>query len=138
MNKQDQFEEDLLRKYLGPKRIEKAPDAFTVKTMTRISLNTESQNMAEKFYVKYAVPVVSGLITVILIIAAAFIPAGNTDTIGSAVLKFFSNIDFTLPQINIITLPDISLPAGTPWIFIMILALFFFDRALTGIFYKEK
>jgi hypothetical protein len=47
MNKQDQYEEDILRQYINPERIEKAPIGFTAKTMTRIRIETQSVKVPE-------------------------------------------------------------------------------------------
>ena len=40
MNNQEKYKEDLLRQYINPEKIEKAPEGFTSKVMTRIQLET--------------------------------------------------------------------------------------------------
>ena len=138
MNKQEMNYDDLLRKFLNPERIEKAPEGFISKTLTRIQIETQSAKVNKGFFVKNMVPIISATITAGLIIAAIIIPAGETGSVGSTIWKYIQDLEFTLPVINNNYLREFSLPGWVPYIIIGIFLLGFFDRALFGIFHKEK
>jgi hypothetical protein len=130
MNKQEMNDDDLLRKFLNPERIEKAPEGFTSKTLTRIQIETQSAKMNNSFFVKNRVPIVSAATTAGLIIAAIIIPAGETESVGSTIWKYLQDLEFTLP--------NLSLPGWVSYIMIGIFLLGLFDRALFGLFHKGK
>ena len=138
MNIKDQFEEDTLRKYINPGRIEKAPEGFTSKTMTRLQIETGSSKVRTRSSIKSPVPLVSILITVALIAGVIFIPAGSSDTIGQSVVKYIGTLDISLPQIDLSSLPQLNLPGWFLYAFLGILFLAFFDKALFGIFHRER
>lgn len=130
MNKLEKDDDNLLRKFLNPEKIEKAPEGFTSKTMTRIQIESQSVMLNTGFFVKNRVPVISALITAGLIIAAIIIPAGKTESLGSTIWKYLLDLEFTLP--------DFSLPGWLAYAMMGIFLLVFFDRALSAIFHKEK
>jgi hypothetical protein len=130
MNKQEMNDDDLLRKFLNPERIEKAPEGFTSKTLTRIQIETQSAKMNNGFFVKNRVPIVSAATTAGLIIAAIIIPAGETESVGSTIWKYLQDLEFTLP--------NLSLPGWVSYIMIGIFLLGLFDRALFGLFHMGK
>ncbi len=138
MNKQEMNDDTLLRKYLNPEKIEKAPDGFTSKTLTRIQIETQSAKENKGFFVKNKVPVISISITAALILAAIIIPAGETESVGSTIWKIIQDLEFKLPVINIDYFNDLSLPGWFSYAMIGIILLGFFDRALSGIFHKNK
>jgi hypothetical protein len=137
MNKQEQYNEDLLRKLINPERIEKAPEGFTSKTMTRIHIENQSERVKNGFFAKNRVPLISAAITIGLTIAAVMVPANETGSAGSAIWKYFESIKFTLPGINNIYLQNLNIPGWISFAIIGIFLLGFFDRALLGIFHKE-
>lgn len=138
MNKQDQYDEDLMRKFLNPERIEKAPEGFTSKTLTRIQIETQTVRVRNGFFVRNRVPLISTLITAGLIIAAILIPANETDSVGSAVWKLFRDLEFSLPRINNTYLDNLNLPGWINYAVIALFLLAFFDKALFGIFHRER
>jgi hypothetical protein len=138
MNKQEMNNDDLLRKFLNPERIEKAPDGFTSKTLTRIQIETQSAKVYKGFFVKNRIPIISAATTAGLIIAAIIIPAGETESVGSTIWKYIQDLEFTLPVINNNYFREFSLPGWVPYIIIGIFLLGSFDRALFGLFHKGK
>jgi hypothetical protein len=128
MNKMEINDDDLLRKFLNPEKIEKAPEGFTSKTLTRIQIESQSVKLNMGLFVKNRVPVISTAITAGLIIAAIIIPAGETESVGSTIWKYLQDLEFTLPSI--------SLPGWLSYAMMGIFLLGFFDRALFGIFHK--
>ncbi len=137
MNKQDQIEEDILRKYINPGKIERAPEGFTSKTMTRIRIETGSSKVHARNFLKSPVPLVSTLITLALMAAVIFIPAGSSGTIGRTVMKYVGDLNVSLPQIDF-SLSELNLPGWITYAFIGVLFLAFFDKALFGIFNKSR
>ena len=138
MNKKEQFEDDTLRKYINPGKIEKAPEGFTSKTMTRIQIETGSSKVITRSLFKSPVPLISILITVALIAGVIFIPAGSSDTIGQSVVKYLGTLDISLPQVDLSGLPQLNLPGWFLYAFLGVLSLVFFDKALFGIFHNER
>jgi hypothetical protein len=138
MNKQDQYDEDLLRKVINPERIEKAPEGFTSKTLTRIQIDAQAAEVKRGFFIKNRVPLISAVITIGLIIAAIMVPTNENDSVGSAIWKYFQSIEFTLPGINNTYFQNLNMPSWISFAIIGIFVLGFFDRALFGIFHKER
>jgi hypothetical protein len=138
MNKQDQYDEDLLRKFINPERIEKAPEGFTSKTLTRIQIEAQAAEVKRGFFIKNRVPLISAVITIGLIIAAIMVPTNENDSVGSAIWKYFQSIEFTLPGINNTYFQNLNMPSWISFAIIGIFVLGFFDRALFGIFHKER
>jgi hypothetical protein len=138
MNNQEINDDSLLRKFLNPEKIEKAPDGFTSKTMTRIHIETQSAKEKQGFFIKNRVPVISVAITAGLILAAVLIPAGETESVGSTIWNYFQDLKFTMPVISNKYFIDLNLPEWVSYAPIGILLLGFFDRALFGIFHKWK
>lgn len=138
MNKQDQYDEDLLRKFINPERIEKAPEGFTSKTLTRIQIENQSEKVKNGFFARNRVPLISAIITIGLTIAAIMVPANETGSVGSAIWKYFQSIEFTLPGITNTYFQNLNIPSWISFAIIGIFLLGFFDRALYGIFHKEN
>jgi len=130
MNNREMNDEDLLRKFLNPEKIERAPGGFTTKTLTRIRIENRSSVEHDGFFARNRVPVISAVIIAGLIIAAILIPAGETGSLGSEVWKYFRDIELKLPGLN--------LPKWASYAMIGIFVMGFFDRALSGIFHKGK
>jgi hypothetical protein len=138
MKMHNQNDDDVIREFLNPEMIEKAPEGFTSKTMTRIQIETQTERAKYGFIIRNRVPLITALITAGLIIAAIFIPANENDSIGSAIWKFFQGIEFNLPSINNSYYNILHLPG---WIIYAVFAgflLVFFDEAFSGIFHREK
>lgn len=136
MNQKDLYEDDLLRKFINPEKIEKAPEGFTSKTMTRVLIETNEYTLKSGILNKYLVPIISVLLTAGLIIIAVVIPSGTTGIAGSLLDKYLGNFKFQLPaSINeYITTP--RLPEWTAYAFIAFLLLVLFDRVLFRFFRK--
>jgi hypothetical protein len=136
MNKPDKFEEDLLRQYIDRDRIEKAPEGFTQKVMTSIRSEAEQVKMSEKIWSKSIIPVISAVITLILIIVVIYLPESSYVTHQG--LKFLQDLE--LPSINISfdSVKNLNLPIWINYIFVGIFLLAIFDKLLSGLFHREK
>jgi len=138
MDKQEKYKEDLLRQYINPDRIEKAPEGFTSKVMTRIQIETVPLKDAGRLQNKNLIPVISAAITILLIFAAFLIPGSETDLSAVPVVELIKNIKVALPEINLNSIFSFNLPALMIYVFIGIMILTVFDRALNMLFHREK
>jgi hypothetical protein len=138
MNYQEKYKEDLLRQHINPEMIEKAPEGFTSQVMTRIQAGTEPLKREVRESHKSIIPVISVSLTIILIISAYFTPSGSSDNSFLPGLKPDQIIDFSLFKVNLDTLFSYNMPALLPYLFISILILTIFDRALYKLFSRNK
>jgi hypothetical protein len=138
MNKQEKYKEDILRQYINPERIEKAPEGFTSKVMTRIQIEAGPLKAAAGLRNRNFVPVISTAITILLILAAFFIPGSETDSLALPVVKLIKNIKVSLPEINLTSIFSFNLPSLLIYVFIGILILTLFDSALNVLFHRRE
>ena len=138
MDRQKPDEEDLLRKFINPGKIYKAPEGFTSKTMARIRIESQTSGLKNGFFLKNRVPLISAAVTAGFLLIAILLPANETFLAGSAVWQYLQNIEITLPEIGNTYLQDFSLPGWVPYALIAFLLLGFIDRALSGFFHKEN
>lgn len=138
MNNQEKYKEDLLRQYINPESIEKSPEGFTSKVMTNIQMETMTLTASERLRKKNLVPIISAIITVLLIVSAFIIPGSQSDSLNPTVLSLIKSIKFSMPEINLSSIFHLNLPSVMTYVFIGILILTLFDRALYGIFHREK
>jgi hypothetical protein len=137
MNNQEKYKEDILRQYIDPERIEKAPEGFTSKVMTRIQLENQPSEVAQSVWRKNSVPVISGAVILLLLAAAFLIPGNEADSMALPILKLFKNIKSSLPEVNFSSVFNLTLPSVLMYVFIGIFVLSLFDRALYGLFHRE-
>lgn len=138
MNKKEQYEEDLLRKFINPERIEKAPEGFTSKTLARIQIEAQSSGVKKGFFLKNRLPLISAAIIAGFILIALLIPSGNEGSESSEVWQYIQNIEITIPRISNDFLPDLSLPGWVSYAATALFLLVVFDRALFVFFNKEN
>ncbi len=133
MNDSNEFRDDLLKRYLNKESIEKAPEGFTERMMNQ--LMTEPAYTPEKQAKKRisAIPLVSLIITIILILLAVF--AGKTEHAGTNIL-----LTGLLKSINIswpVHIPDLSgftVSDITVYVMSLSILLLVFDLALSKYF----
>jgi len=138
MNNQEKHTEDFLRQYIDPERIVKSPEGFTSKVMTRIQLEKQPSKVAQNVWRKNSVPVISGAVILLFLAAAFLMPGSESDSMALPVLKLFKNIKSSLPEVNFSSVFSLTLPSVLMYVFIGIFVLTLFDRALYGIFHREK
>jgi hypothetical protein len=138
MNNQDKYQEDLLRQYINSDGIEKPDEEFTSKVMSRIHLETVPVAAVSGSGNRNLVPVISTVVTILLIVAALLIPDSKSDALTLQAINLLNNIKSALPGLKLSSIFSISLPSVLMYIFIGILLLTFFDRVLYGIFHREK
>ena len=138
MNNQGEHKEDMLKQYMNHDGSETAPKGFTSKVMARIQLEAKPTVISAKSRTRSLVPLVSVIIIILLLVTALLIPGSEPDSITLPVLTLFQNIRSILPTVNFSSVFGLTLPSVIMYIFIGILFLALFDRALYGIFHREK
>jgi hypothetical protein len=138
MDNREKYKEDLLKHYLNPEQTEKAPEGFTSKLMTRIQLDTLPVEHTVNHRSRNLVPLVSAGVVLVLILTAIIIPDSASDAAGNQVTGFLNNIKAALLSINLRTALRINLPVTLVYVSIGIFLLLVFDRALSGVFKRDK
>jgi|WetSurSiteA1Bulk_404760.scaffolds.fasta_scaffold21043_3 hypothetical protein len=138
MDKQEKYDDDLLKTFLNPDRIEKAPAGFTSKTITRIQIEKQSSGLTRSFFGnKNRIPLVSFAVFAALIIISVALPATDINPSDSVIWSYLRNPVISLPSINNDFFQNLSIPGWIPYSFIGFVMLMFFDRILFGIFHKH-
>jgi hypothetical protein len=138
MNKQEANNEDLLKKFINPGMIERAPEGFTTNVMSRIRIETEPLKVKPGPRNRSYIPVISVVVTLILIGIAFLLPGGAADALSLPLTESLKNIKLSLPEISFANLFRFTLPSVVIYVFIGILVLSLFDRALYGMFHRQK
>ena len=139
INKTD--DDRFLERYLNPGTVEKAPEGFVSKTMTRIRI--ESVPDRKSFLKRYKVPVISTIVVSLLIAAAAALtPSQNSANIFSGIAEYIKIPESLVSGISEIKLPEIratgiNLPEWLPYALTAMLLFGIVDRALFRIFHRE-
>jgi MFS superfamily sulfate permease-like transporter len=135
MNNQVKGKEDILRNYMKGVYSEKAPDGFTENLMTRIMVEKIPSLPAESWLRRNIILLASVAVTLVFIVAAFFLGGGEST---NPVTDFISSLKITLPSVDLPAINKLTIPAWLPYIFLSILLLAFFDRALFRLFHSEK
>lgn len=140
MNINEINDDKLLEKYLNRETIEKAPEGFVFKTLTRIRIETAPKK--KRFLAQNRVPVISAIVISVLIAAAALVPSQGSGTVSSRMAEYISLPGSFLTGLSDIRIPEITIPGITipEWLPYAMTAMFLFgfvDRALFRIFHRE-
>jgi len=138
MNIQHDYEDSFLKQHLNPEMIEKAPEGFTDKVMTRINLEVKPLKVSERLPTRSMVPLISLIAALILISVTFILPPGNNESMILPGMKTIHNLVSSVLKINLDTVFRYNLPHWLPYLFISILFLTIFDRGLKGLFRREK
>lgn len=138
MNNQKKYKEDLLRQYIDPEMTEEAPKGFTSKVMTQIQLESRLSPVTNKIRERSFIPLISATVTVLLIAAAFLIPGNKSDSLSSPILNLFKSLKLSVPVIDLSSIFRLTLPSVMMYVFLGVLFLTVFDRALYRIFHREK
>jgi hypothetical protein len=138
MNKSEKSDKDILDRYIKPEKIEKAPEGFTEKLMTRIQLEEVSYSVIGLSFKKIKVPIISVLITATLTVSAILGPAPDKDSVIFPILKPLSDLRINFPEIDFNILKGIVLPGWMIYVAIGIFMLAIFDRVLNRFFQRDR
>ncbi|MCE5344746.1 MAG: hypothetical protein LLG13_00470 [Bacteroidales bacterium] len=160
MNNLEKYKNDILKQYLNPEMIEKAPETFASKVMTNIQIEHAPFKREKRVWNLNIIPVISVAATIFLILAVFLIPGNgnsfnlpaghlfedfgislptiNTSQTFNFITQLFENIRTSLAAINTSRVFSLSLPVWLPYIFIVILMLSVFDRVLFRFFDRSN
>jgi hypothetical protein len=138
MRTPEEFKEDPIRRYLNPEMTEKAPKGFTEKVMAGVNIEARPMKGISMQSHKSYVPVISIAVILVLTALALTLPSAGNVPASMPWMKIFHNIELPALKINLDSLLRIKLPGYLPWLLLSILFLSIFDRALNGIFHREK
>jgi hypothetical protein len=138
MNNQEKYTEDALSQYINPDMIEKAPESLTSKVMAQIQMETLPLIAAGRSHKRNPVPYISAAVTILLLAVAILIPGNKSDMTALPVLNLINNMKSSLPEVDLSSFFRLTLPSVMIYVFIGMLILSIFDRALYGIFHREK
>ena len=138
MNNQEEIKEDLLRQYINPESIELAPEGFTANVMTRIQTESRTVKVASRLRNRNYIPAISSIVTVLLILSAILIPGNQIDSLTKPLSELFENIRISIPVIDFSSIFSYNLPVLLIYVFVGIFILTLFDRALYGLFHRQK
>jgi hypothetical protein len=138
MNNQEKYTEDPLSQYINPEMIEKAPEGFTSKVMAQIQMEPVQLIAPVRSQKRNPVPYISVAVTMLLLAAALFIPGNKSDETVLPVMNLINTIKSSLPVVDLSSIFRLTLPSVIIYVFIGMLFLSIFDRALYGIFHREK
>lgn len=140
MNINEINDEKLLEKFLNRETIEKAPEGFVSKTLTRIRIEAAPQK--KSFLVRNRVPAISAIVISVLITAAAFVPSQSSGNAFSGITEYLRLPGSLIPvfseiRIPEITIPGITIPEWLPYAMTAMLLFGLVDRVLLRIFHRE-
>lgn len=138
MNNSEKDSDNLLRKYMSQEMIEKAPKGFSSKVMARVHIEGSPEKAKRMLVNKSHVPLISVIVTIALVIAAMLSSGSTNDPMALPIDGLLRSFKITLPEINLTSVFRFDVPVTIVYVFIGILILTLFDRALHGIFHKEK
>jgi hypothetical protein len=138
MNEQKRYDEDLLSRYINPEGIEKAPEGFTAKVMAQIKPGIETVKATRGRNKISLIPIISCSITILLVLSVFIIPENKGDFMALPAMEFLKNIKSVLPEIDFTSFFRFSIPVTLAYGLIGILMLTLLDRALYGVFHREK
>jgi len=138
MNNQEKHDEDPLRQYINPERIEKAPEGFTSEVMTRIQVEAIPPRPDIRFLKTERIPLISVGIALLLTFAAFLIPDKEAGYLALPVVNIIKNLRLFLPEVNLTYLNSLRFPAIFLYVMGGILTLALFDRALNLFFHRER
>jgi hypothetical protein len=138
MDKQGKYTEDRLSHYINPERIEKAPEGFTNKVMSLIEKEEAPVKVSIIFKRRTLVPYVFSGFIIVLVSVALFLPGAESKTLSIPALEVIRSIKINLPEFDLGSLLSINIPSVMLYGLSGILLLSFLDKALYGVFHKQK
>lgn len=127
MRREEEFERDVLKEYFDKTAIGKAPEGFTSKVMSHIYMQIKPVKHEKRSPVPY---IYIGM-TVLLVIASFFLPAG---TLKFPELTLPDKLQFTFPQLG----ESFSTTPLIIYIVAAVILLVVFDSGLKTLFRREK
>ena len=139
MNNQEKHIDENLKKYLGLEMMERAPEGFTSKVMTRAQMVPVAEKHDRVVLNRSLVPYVSIAVSLILIFAAFLLQGtGTTYKTPSLLTDLFKTVNLILPKVDLSTLFRIKFPEFMIYVFFGVFVLAIFDIGLNRLFHRGK
>lgn len=131
-------DKDPLKEYLNRETFERAPEGFGLKTMTRLRLEKETLKTSK--LLRHTVPLISLLVTAILILVVVLLPETKPSYIEVPFINFIQDIKLHIPvlKLSLDSLPGIDLSEWSVCLFGALMLLGILDRILSGIFNRNR
>ena len=137
MNSNGNFEEDILRDYLNPRSVEKAPERFTENLMSRIEKEAVPKRQNIIAAEKIKIPLIAVMITIVLI-TIAVTTRQSGDPLLPLLNGFLADTKVKIADMISNSIPDLSVPAIVVYISVGILVLSLLDLTLNRIFHGRR
>ena len=138
MKKPVEHQEDLLRKYIYPGKIENAPDGLADKIMAQINVQKRPVPARGIFLIDYSVPLVSGAVTIMLIILSVILEPSGSDSYLLSLFKPLIKCESDGMKITWKFLSGISIPSIIVYTVLGIFLLSMLDHFLNNAFQRRK
>ena len=131
--------EDRLLRYLVRDNRETAPEGFTDKVMTRVTLERVSRATRYESPVKPATAIGFVAVTVSLIILSSLLPEGSSWNIFTGkIIDTIREIKPTLPDLKLAGESDINIPVMFVYLSVAIFLLTLLDGVLSTLFRRRR
>jgi hypothetical protein len=121
---------DLLRDFINPGNIEKAPADFTSGIMNLVRNEPIPQKNFRAQLKRNSILVYSFAVTGVLMLAALLLPDSNESLLSSYISGVIKNIQITVPDVNFQRILPGNTPSFIIYILLAVLILSLFDIAL--------
>lgn len=130
--------ENKLLKYMISDTRLNAPDGFTEKVMTRVTLErvTRATHYKSPFRLR---PVLSVLAVAVLLISVSQIPANlDSDFLPNLSFTFFGELKSLLPDLRLFDTNGLNIPVMFVYLSVSVFILIIFDRFLSSVFRRSN
>jgi|WetSurMetagenome_2_1015567.scaffolds.fasta_scaffold233569_2 hypothetical protein len=136
--KNEDRKDDILRIYMNPEGIKKAPSEFASDVMRNIKISNAYIKKCENKSHKSKIPAIFVLFTLSLIILTCILTNSNGNLNFSPFMNVIRNINYPNFDNKIDAFLRINLPGWLPYLFIAIISMTFFDKKLDSFFHRQK
>ena len=138
MDKRNIYEEDILKDYIDPQRIERAPEGFALKTMARIRIEEGASPVKNRIRIPNLIPLITVLVGAILTASVVLAPEKNTGSLFSRFAEKLGVDSLAFPLADIDLLPSLNIPSLVLYVTTGIIILALFDGLLSVFFHRQR
>ena len=129
-------DKDLIEKYIIPGMVERAPEGFTQKVMTRVLFEkTPNEKVILWKRIRVPVAVLTVALALIILSVVLFSPSDNAYITG--ISNVMNGISLKLPAMNEGILNNLNIPGIVIYLPVGILLLSLFDFGLNRLFHRR-
>ncbi|HSL87589.1 MAG TPA: hypothetical protein VK861_11680 [Bacteroidales bacterium] len=131
-------EEDILKDYIDPQRIERAPEGFALKTMARIRIEEGTAPVKNRIRIPNLFPLITVLVGAILIVLVVLAPEKDTGSLFGRFAEKLGIDSLALPTTGIDLLTSLNIPSLVLYVTTGIIILALFDGLLSFFFHRIR